>query len=569
MKTIHAALLLACVLAVPALAQESDDGSVPDSSSPLAADGVARVKSGAAPIRAVTVYPDGALVTRAAHAHVPAGPSIVVFDDLTPSLDEASLRARVETGTAKVTGISADWQGNLEPHRDSEAKLTTAMEKIQADLQTERDRQQALATRKQTLEQYRALSHDAMGESAGEGGAAKSSPTDKTTSAAKWGAALAYLTKEEASIASDLRASQVRVEDLNVKYAAVAGELNKIRAGYDRRTRRVEVEIDAPAATDVDLALDYAVAGARWTPAYDARQGATELALTCYGTVTQATDEDWTKVSLILSTARPSESAQVPTLKEVRLTGSARQKRPVQIVSYGKEKAKDYAKNDESGNAVGGGEFARADIDDHGTAIVFKIEGKESLPADRRPHKVEIATLPLKADLTWEAIPKIAPYVFLKSTAKNKSNFPFLAGEVNVFRASGYVGTSHLEYVAPGEEFALSLGVDDDLKVHRIIDEKVDTKPKILGTTRTIAWGYSIDLSNFKDEKQTVTLVENIPVTQRAEIKVTLREGTTKPDKKDDEGFVKWNVELKPGETKTVYFGYTVEYPKDFQIGGL
>ena len=553
-----AALLL--LPALPAFAQDSD------ASAPMAADGIVRVKSGPAPISAVTVYPDGALVTRTAKTSLPAGVSIVVFDDLTPSLDEASLRARLNLGggSTKVTGVSADWQGNVVPLRDAEAKFTSQLEKIQADLQSERDKQQALASRRQVLEQYRTLSHDAIGESAGDG-TKTTVPGDK--GAAKWSAALAWLTKEQAAIATDQRASQLRVQDLNEKYAAASAELNKIHASADIRTRRVEVEVESAAAVDAEIALDYVVAGASWAPAYDARQGATELALTCYGTVTQATGEDWNRIALTLSTARPAEGAQVPTLLPVQLTGAVRQKRPVQIVSYGKKKAKEQDKDGETtGNAEQNG---RASVDDHGTAVVFRIEGKESLPADRRPHKVEIATLPLKSELVWETIPKIAPYVYLKSTARNKGTFPLLAGEVNVFRSSGYVGTSHLEYIAPGEEFAVSLGIDDDLKVHRIIDEHADTKPKILGTTRTITYAYSIDLSNYKDGPQAVTVVENIPVTQRKEIKIGLREGTTKPDKQDDEGFVKWKVDLKPGETRTVFFGYTVEYPKDFQLGGL
>jgi uncharacterized protein (TIGR02231 family) len=218
---------------------------------------------------------------------------------------------------------------------------------------------------------------------------------------------------------------------------------------------------------------------------------------------------------------------------------------------------------------VASGESGRAAIDDRGLAVTFTIKGKESLPADRRPHKVEVTTTALDAKLGYEAIPKISPWVYLKATAKNSTPFPILAGEVDVFRSSGYVGTGNLEYIAPGEEFAVSLGVDEDLKVKRVIDERVDTQPKLLGNTRTISYGYSIELSNFKTTAQSITLVENIPVSQRKEIKVSLREGTTKPDDKNDDGFLKWNVPLAPGETKTVMFGYVLEAPESFQINGL
>jgi hypothetical protein len=194
----------------------------------------------------------------------------------------------------------------------------------------------------------------------------------------------------------------------------------------------------------------------------------------------------------------------VPTLRSVQLSGYKREKRPVRIVSYGKE-----AQKKQEAGPVGGliaGESGRAEVDDHGLAVTFSIKGKESLPADRRPHKVEVTTTQLDATLGYEAIPKISPWVYLKATAKNSTPFPILAGEVDVFRSSGYVGTGNLEFIAPGEEFAVSLGVDEDLKVKRVIDEKVDRAPKLFGSTRTIAYGYTIEVSNFKTAAQSITL---------------------------------------------------------------
>lgn len=542
-----------------ALAQEGD-ADAGEASAPIAADGSVHVKTGPAPIRAVTVYPSGALVTRRAQVQVPAGASVVEIDDLTPTLDEASLRARVSTAGVKVTGVSADWQASVEPPREAVARLEAQIEKISHDMQAEQDVQQSLNARRQVLDQYRALSKEAMAEAAG-------SPAGTAKPEAKWTPALAFVTKEQETISAGLRSSQKRLEKLQEELNAANSELAKIRAGADRRARKVEIELEADAATKADLSLDYTVADAYWGAAYDARNEGKKLDVTCFGTVTQGSGEDWSGVSLTLSTSRPAESAQVPEIRVAMLSGHARRKQPVQIVSYGKKQEKNYQEGGETQGALGGD--GRVAIDDHGTGVTFRIKGQETVPADRRPHKVEIADLPLDATVGWEAIPKIAPFVYLKATAKNSAKFPLLAGPVDVFRSSGYIGTGRLDYVAPGEEFSVSLGSDDDLKVRRVIDERVDTKPKLLGSTRSLAYGYSIDLSNYKDSPETITLVENIPVTQRKEITVNLRDGSTKPDLKDDEGFLKWKVPLKPGETKTVYFGYTVEYPKDFQIGGL
>lgn len=516
-------------------------------------------KSDEARIRAVTVNPDGASVTRRVKAKTAGKKGKVVFQGLTAGLDEASLRAKVAGGAIRVSGIASEWEGNVEAPREAVKTLETQIRESQARIQSENDGLQALALRNAVLEQYRAHSKEAIANQASDTGPAT----------ARWKAAVAFVTKEQDAIAAQTRERQERIRKEQDRLSALQSDLARLRAPSDRLTRRVEVELESDAAAaEGELALEYTVRDARWYPAYDVRaqEDGKKLTFTYYGTVVQGTGEDWKDVDLTLSTAKPTESAQVPTLTTVLLSGSKREKRPVTIVSYGQEAKKIRAEGIE--RAAEGGE-GRAQIDDRGLAVTFTIKGKESLPADRRPHKVEVTTVALDARLGYEAIPKISPWVFLKAAAKNSTPFPILAGPVDVFRASGYVGTGSLEYIAPGEEFAVSLGVDEDLKIRRVIDERVDTAPRLFESRRTIAYGYTIEVSNFKTGPQTVTVVENIPVSQRKEIKVSVREGTTKPDEKNDDGFLRWKVDLGPGEQKTVMFGYLVEAPESFKIGGL
>src|SRR3954470_18522651 len=109
---IVAALLVLTAAAPAAFAQ--------DAQAPT--DGLPRLKPGDSAIRSVMVYPDGAIVTRKAHVSLPIGRSVVVFEGLTPTLDEASLVAKLagSSSGARVAGVSADWQGSLEPARESE-----------------------------------------------------------------------------------------------------------------------------------------------------------------------------------------------------------------------------------------------------------------------------------------------------------------------------------------------------------------------------------------------------------------------------------------------------------------
>ncbi|WNG19562.1 DUF4139 domain-containing protein [Cystobacter fuscus] len=73
--------------------------------------------------------------------------------------------------------------------------------------------------------------------------------------------------------------------------------------------------------TRVQLALEYAVPGARWVPGYDLRMPRTldGGSLRMRASILQRTGEDWSQVRVSLSTARLERRAEVPELKALRI----------------------------------------------------------------------------------------------------------------------------------------------------------------------------------------------------------------------------------------------------------
>ncbi|MET0406295.1 MAG: DUF4139 domain-containing protein, partial [Cystobacter sp.] len=77
----------------------------------------------------------------------------------------------------------------------------------------------------------------------------------------------------------------------------------------------------APSDAPIQLALEYAVPGARWVPGYDLRMSR-ELdqgALRMRAFILQRTGEDWSQVRVRLSTARLERRAERPELKVLRI----------------------------------------------------------------------------------------------------------------------------------------------------------------------------------------------------------------------------------------------------------
>lgn len=517
----------------------------------------------AAGIAQVTVYEDRARIVRRAGIQLAAGRQTLRVQGLTAALDPGSLRARI-TGAdgARVVGLNAGWEARPTPSREEEAELRAKVDELRHQREELEDRLTPIGARNHLLESYGELAREAVGRHAATG----------EVKPERWAAALDFLAQRTSELSDEQRGVMVQIMELDRELRARRAELERLRSPQERRTRFVEVAIQAGEAGGAELTVEYAVHRAGWQPAYDVRAAGDSLELTAYATVSQGTGEDWVDVELALSTARPGEAVRIPELTPILLSGHARSKQPVTIVSYGTERRDEQAPPEppapQPGGAGASPSAGRARAEDSETAVRFVVDGPESVPADQRPHRVELMRLPLDAELSYETIPKLAPFVHRKATCRNPAEVPLLAGPLDVFRASGFVGSGQLEHVAPGQEFSLSLGTEEELGVRRIIDEKADRKPRLLGSKRTLTHAYRIELTNRTDGPRTVTLVENIPVSQRDEIQVDLGKDT-RPDERDDDGFLRWQVALEPGEKKEVPFGFSISYPKDWSLAGI
>jgi len=514
-------------------------------------------------ITQVTVYEDRARVVRRTEVELTPGRRVLSVTGLTAALETGSLRARIDrVDGARVVGVTAGWEARPTPSREEEAELRDRVEELERQRALLDDRMSLVGASSHLIGNYGELAREAVGRHAATG----------EIPPARWGAALTFLGERSAEVSDEQRELASSIRDLDRELRARRAELERLKAPRDRRTRFVEVTVQAGAAGTAELTVEYTVRRTGWSPAYDVRAHGEVLELTAYATVSQGTGEDWVDVELALSTARPGQAARIPELTPLLLSGHARVKQPVTIVSYGTERRDEQAPSEPPPPQAGGGGAptppGRVRAEDSETAVRFVVDGAETVPADRRPHRVELMRIPLEAELSFETLPKLAPFVHRKATCRNPAEVPLLAGPLDVFRASGFVGSGSLDHVAPGQEFSVSLGTEEELGVRRIIDEKVDSKPRLLGSKRTLTHAYRIELTNRTDPPVSVTLVENIPVSQRDEIEVDLGKDT-RPDDRDDDGILRWDVALEPGQKREIPFAFSISYPKDWTLAGI
>jgi uncharacterized protein (TIGR02231 family) len=106
------------------------------------------------------------------------------------------------------------------------------------------------------------------------------------------------------------------MKDLNEKINKVKNELKDLSSSSQKETRRISIQVECRKGGKLDLQASYLINQARWYPEYDARVDykKSSVDFVCLGTVSQTSGQDWTGVSAVLSTAKPSVYGKMPEL---------------------------------------------------------------------------------------------------------------------------------------------------------------------------------------------------------------------------------------------------------------
>lgn len=516
-------------------------------------------------IDTVTVYPDGAIVTRVIAIDLASGDSTLVAKDFPLSLDPSSLRIEGEAG-AKLTIGTIDARPpraapplNL-PELD---KRIEALKDERADLQGAID---AAAARRKFAQRFAEASPAGLGEKG------------EARPITEWRAAFT-------AVAEEVAAAETAIRDAARKQREIDRHIAQLEA--DRSAKppsRLEVRIDvaSAAATKATLRVTYAVRNARWLPLYDARldTGAKDrkpqLELVRRAEVTQSTGEDWSNVTLGVSTVRIARGgsapelgslvAQYPQIPKPRALGSvadttmpapAQMQRKMQSLAVPTEQADMPARADEQQAVAEIGDFQ----------ATFRIPGRVSLGAAEGAKSLKIAATTVPADLAVRAAPVLDPTPFLEASFKQTDDTTLLPGKVAIYRDGVFVGRGKLSASAKDDIVRLGFGADDKVKVERAVLKRNEGSAGLLLTTsKTDERAFKTTVRNGHDFPIHVAIEDQLPVSENDEIVVEMLPATTPPtakDIRDKRGVLEWSFDAKPGEVKDINFAWRVRWPKD------
>ncbi|MET0793395.1 MAG: mucoidy inhibitor MuiA family protein, partial [Polyangiaceae bacterium] len=531
----------------------------------------------ASEIRKVTVYSDRALVTREATTQPVNEPTVYVFKELPGWVDESSVRVAASGGRILDVRVSRSYlaRSTERSRRRAEAELR----ELQSRLAALDDELKVLDTQAKQIEDIKAFSADKLDKDVITG----------NVGVTTYAAVVGFVSKSLRETAKGRRAVHSEREQLLPELEASKRRLDRLRGLTQLEQTQVFVTLAATgsAPSSGRLSLSYLLPGATWETLHELRASEgdlTSVEVTSFAVVTQASGEDWSNAELTFSTRSTSAAVRIPELEALTLgdTRAATETIERQSASFTRAEAAFKAQNQLWNRRAQSTELSRnfeevyqsnldylqvvqsktvqifESLQQRGTTAQFKALSASNVHADGRSVRVPIGGVHLKAKQAIVAAPEQSLNAAQTLEMQNESGQALLPGNVALYQAGAFLGMTNLDFVADGEQFAVFLGVADQLKLSRTLDKKHSALVRKQRTQMQLA--FIVTVENLSPKAVTLNLADRIPISEDKEIVISGVK--VSPDvKPDSKGILSWPLTLQPRERRKFEIQYQIEYP--------
>ncbi|HET8864732.1 MAG TPA: mucoidy inhibitor MuiA family protein [Gracilimonas sp.] len=503
-------------------------------------------------IEDVTIYRQQAQIQRTSTVDLKPGKNIVVFESLSPSLLENSLQLR---GDKAFTILSLTRRINYFAVKETPV--------IVKELQSRRDTLQKritfLSSDLSVLERELRLLES----------------TEKIISNQEMTAAeLSQLLDLYRSRVSKLEREKI---SLSEKVNTYRTELNKVLAqlreyGNDQNKRFSEViaEINSERSQSINLELQYLVFNAGWNPSYDIRGTdiSAPLSISYKANIYQNTGIDWKETNVTISSANPTLNSTLPEINPVFVGFKA--PRPAALKERGLNEVVVTGYSDRiemesemSLDAPMNLPPPAQNIQGQ-TSFSYRIEIPYSVPSDGKEHTLEFRREEVPANYNYSSVPKFSEQAYLTGKIMEWEELDLIPGKASIYFENTYVGATNIDPLSFDDSLQVSLGLDESIVIEREKLREFEER-NFFGNKVRESHSWEISIRNTKSNPIQITLKDQIPLSQDENIEVDSNQ-LSGGILDNDSGIVTWNLQLDPGETKTLRLGYEIEYPKGKEI---
>ncbi|WP_103763071.1 DUF4139 domain-containing protein [Roseovarius confluentis] len=519
-------------------------------------------------VGAVTLYPQGATITRHVPYSIPAGQHQLILTDLPRSTPLASVRVAVEGAAMGSVTTRRDF---VPPRTE---KDTAALQAARAEVERLEDelRDARAAVETIRLEAEAARARVAFLEKLGEG----EGVTELD---------IAELRDLSAMIGEETLAALRNAQDAERRADAAARSLEDLEEELERAKQAeaalvpededramLAVAVSAEAAADGVLTVTYNTDAAGWEPVYDLRLDRTSGTLTLErgAYVAQSTGENWQAAELTLSTVRPSEqtapSEVWPWLRRIYEEQVPQPPIPLARSDAESDMAAGAAK-EEAMAVMPEPVAAAADFD--GLSVTYSYPGTVSVATGADRVRLALGTLETQAETVAKAVPLNDPSAFLVAEFTNDMGELILpTAEASFYLDGRFVGQRHLDLISAGEEAELSFGPIEGLRLTRTVEDRAEGDRGVISKSNRISETVRIEVENLTGESWALRVLDRVPYSEQEDLKINW-EATPAPTAEgvdDKRGVLAWEFELGAGDTQEIRLEHTIQWPDGMML---
>ena len=504
-------------------------------------------------VTAVTIYPQGAQVTREVAFSAPAGTHEVLIMDMPGGTEPQLLRvSSADTGLGSFA-LRAD---RLPPRDDVKSPEMVAAEDAVNVAKVALQRAAAkVAGIRAEVEAQEAQIKFLTGVKLNDTAA-----TAEAISTVSQMIGTEVLTARMAALAAEsgLPGAEAAVTQAQDALASTEGALAAL-SQRDADYVALAVAVTSTGGAG-HLVVTHHVYDANWAPVYDIAldRKAGGLAVERGVLVSQYSGEDWVGVALTLSTARPSEQSEPTTLyPELRRVEDP-------------EPPRDMAKMSDGAGEAAGMEAPvvaaamSATMSYQGDTVIYDYPTAVDLASGVENLRLKLDELRFAAKVMARAVPRHDQTAFVVATLTNDSAEILLPGQAYLYRDGALTGMAQLDILSPGDKVDLGFGAIDGIRLKRAMPLRAEGDRGVFTSSTQIEEKAVLEALNLTGEAWSVRVLDQVPYSEQEALEITFTAdpAASETDVDGKRGVLAWDFDLGPGETKTVTLDSLMSWPE-------
>lgn len=508
------------------------------------------VSGSRAPITEVTLYPGIAAVQR--EARIDAQTRQLSFECLPASIDTQSLQISGDEGV-RVGEIKTLLQARHMAAKDCTSPLDQQVRSLEDQLASIEAEENAAKLVDDFLQ-----------------GVSKPGDEGKTSAA--------QIASTSQALRQTSRDNSVRAHQIQRQKQDLLAQLQPLRQERDRtgaeRSQVMKVTVQLASARPANVRLSYQVRGPSWQPSYRAQLNTAkqQVQLERQALVVQASGEDWSNVSLRLSTGQPTRSTQgaMPRPWTVDIAEPVAPMAPAPAPVSASSMRLSAKARAEGAPAPA---LPALDVSSINTAYStqFVVPYKISVPSSAERITLTLGQESLPTTLLTRTVPAMEEAAYLIATLQAPQGI-WPAGPVALLRDDALVGNGRLDFGnAQALAQGLSFGRDEKVVVRRLPAQSNTgssgwTSSK---TERTVTRSYSVE--NRHNQPIALQVLDAAPVSRNEQIKVqsqySPQPATTRWNAQN--GMIAWEQNLDGRSSAQFQATHQIRFPEGEAITGL